>query len=374
MKIESLRNKMHQSHIHIFFIFVGITCAKTLAWVTIDGLSSSEVEQVLFNSTPEEEKTFLIKKLMTLNSTRLQSAMRNEMYARAIKTTLFPSEGDERFSKNNAIIRAAFECEKQLSIQDRANKIINQFPGLRAYVRQSGGFFPAFSLACDDLHSSLKNETLYTRFLDEFKLDNASRFDNGTRTIFIDHIPKSTFEVQMAVEKLYNHPDMKRIWPHRAWIWLVYSNNVTLKNMRNSVVELAKVPDISKQVQGIYERSVNEFYPFIKYINAREINAPGAHITYFSYMQSNITENIWNKIVEEIPNWMDYVKSVKLNRKVELHSVNQKINKDGTNNGMIPERPLQEQQKKSKHHGEAQEGQGKICFCKKAMPCARIRL
>lgn len=365
MKIESLRNKMQRSHIQIFFIFVGITCTKTLAWVTIDELSPSELKLILSNLTAEEEKKFLIQKLTTMNSTFLYSAMQYETFARAIETTFFPSEGDERFSENNAIIRSAYECMKQLSIQDRAFNLIRQFPGFGAsYVRQSGGFFPAFSLACDDLHSSLKNETLYTRFLDEFKLDNASRFDNGTRTIFIDRIPKSTTEEWIAKEKLFNHPEMKKIFSHFAWIWINYSNNATLKNMRNSVVELAKVPDISKQVQDIYEQSINDFYPFIKYINAINLSKSGAYKTYFSYMQSNVTENIWNKIKEEIPNWMDYVKSVKLNRKVEMHNVNQKINKDGTNNGMIPERRVQEQQKKSKHHGEAQVGQGIVDYLK----------
>lgn len=280
-------------------IFVSTISNRVSArWVTIEDFNPSE----LVNLTPQKEHELMLQKLTKKEDRFLVSAFNYEILANSIGNSFFQLQDTNTIRENNAIIRAMFEMAKNLLIQYRVWRLLYNvsFNGAK-YVHTFNSFSLAFSLVCGDIDHSLKNETLYTTLRDEYKKQSYS----PPNKIYHYGIAKSLKDEIGAVEELLNEPKMKHIAAHMAWVWIMDSQNYTIKDIKNSIMSLAKVPDKFEEVQKIYERSIDEVIPLIKRLDI-SIFAPDAKSLYFDYLQFNLTKKIWSRIMEEIPDWTDY--------------------------------------------------------------------
>lgn len=282
------------------FVIIGtISNSASARWVTIDDFSPSE----LANLTPEKEHELMLQKLAKKEDRFLVSAFNYEILANSIGNSFFQFQQDKNtVRENNAIIKAMFEGAKKLLIQERIWRLLWTISVNGAeYVHTFNSFSVAFSLVCADIDFSLKNETLYTTFRDEFKKQSYL----PPNKIYHYGVSKSFKDEIKAVEELLNEPKMKHTAAHMAWVWIMDSYNSTIKDIKNSVLSLAKVPDKLDEVQKIYETSIDEVTPLIKHMDI-SVFAPDAKRLYFDYLQFNLTKRMWNKIMEEIPDWKDY--------------------------------------------------------------------
>lgn len=287
--------------IWVIFVISGILHLKVSAlWVTVEDFSRSE----LANLTSQQEHALMLKKLAKNEEGILTCSFYYEILSINIGNNFFGFIQDKNAAQEcNAIIKASLDCFKNLLIQDRVETLLFKVSQNGAgYVPISGGFALAFPLICSDIDFYLKNETLYTTLRDRYKRE---KYLPPTKTYHYG-IAKSGEDEIKAMEELLNESKMKPLMAHLAWVWITYSDNPRLKDIRNIVTKLAKVPDLSKKVQKIYEKSIDEMIPLLKHVESL-INVDGARRVYFSYLQPNLTERLWSNIIDDIPDWIDYL-------------------------------------------------------------------
>lgn len=295
--------------ISILFVIIGIFCIRTSAyWVTVDDFSQSE----LANRTLQQEHVLMLQKLATKEESVLASAFYYEILSMNIGNYFFAFAQDEHTARgNNAIVKATFECLKKLVIQDRADKLLLDVSKNGAeYAKTFGNVSFAFSLMCADLDSSLANETQYTTLRDKFKKKRYSL----PNEVYHYGIAKSTKNEIDAVRELFSEPAMKVLLAHHTWVHIADSQDSRSKEIKNAVLELAKVPDKLPEVQKLYERSIDELISQMMLPNTK-IDEPWTGHVYFSYLQPILTKNLWSKIIENIPDWTDYFECDPINDK-----------------------------------------------------------
>lgn len=292
---------MNNYSLFSFLIFATICSGVSADWVTVEDFSPSE----LANLTAEKEHKMMLQKLLKIDEAFLAASFHYEILSKSIGNDFFGfSQSENSNRNNNAIIKAMFECLKKLVIQDRVEELLVKvcLNGPR-YVRTSGSFSVAFSLICSDIDFFLKNETLYTTLRDQYKKQNYS----SPNKIYHYGIAKSSNDETKAAEELFNDPQMRPLMAHLAWIWIKYSYDSKLKDSTNSIINLAKAPDISEKVQHIYETLIIDTTPLIKHIDFYLLNLPGSKSEYFHYLQVILTQTMWSKINDAIPDWQDYL-------------------------------------------------------------------
>lgn len=254
--------------------------------------------------TLKQQHTFLLQRLVYKDDQFLATAFHLEMFARSIGNYFYRFPIDKNLTKeNNAIIKATLECFKRLLVQDKIESMLKMgFYNAVRYVRTYGSYSLAFSLMCSDFDFYLKNETLYVTLKKEFEKQCHSR----PNKIYHYGIGKTIEDEYGSVEKLFNEPKMKPLMAHLAWIWMTNSFNSTLRDMKNSIIKLAKVPDNFETIQKNYDQTIKEIIPQLKRIDIFFIR-PESKEAYFSYLQSNLTERLWSKIIQDIPDWKDYL-------------------------------------------------------------------
>lgn len=287
--------------IWIIFVICGISYLRVSAlWVTVEDFSRTE----LANLTSQQEHELMLQKLAKFEEGILTCSVYYEILSISIGNNFFGFIQDKDAAREcSAIIRATFECFKNLLIQDRVEALLLKVSQDGAsYVPLSGDLTLAFPLICSDMDFFLKNETLYITFRDRYKKET---YLPPPKTYHYG-IAKSGDDEIRAVEELLNDSKMKPLIAHLAWIWITYSDNSKLKDIKSTVEKLAKVPDLSKKVQNIYEKTIDEIIPQMKHVDSL-VNIDGARKVYFSYLQPNLTDRLWTNIIRDIPDWIDYL-------------------------------------------------------------------
>lgn len=285
----------------ISFILIGIfsSIVKT-QWVLVGRIDPS----VYANLTLRQEHKLMLQKLASRDDQFLATSFQLEMLARSIGNYFFPFPIDKNLAKENkAIIKATLECLKRLLIQDKIERILKTvYENSARYVHTFGSYSLAFSLMCSDLDFFLRNETFYVEHRDEYK----RQCHLAPKKVYHYGFSRSQEAEFKAIEKLLNEPEMKALMAHMSWIWMTDSFNATLKDMKNSIIKLAKIPEIFEKVQKNYEKSINEIIPRMKRIDAFFLRYETRE-NYFNYIQSNFTEKLWSRIIQDIPDWKDYL-------------------------------------------------------------------
>lgn len=287
-------------NILILFITVGVICNEAKGqWMTVEQFSPSE----LANLTRQQEHELMLRAMANKGGTLLASAFYFELLSKSIGHNFYGLPQERHATReNNAVIKASLESIKRLFLQDRIESIITQacLNAVR-YVRTFGSYPLAFSSMCSDLDFFLKNETSYTVLRDKYKNESLP----PPSKIYHYGLAKSLEDENKMVDDLLNEPNMKLLLAHHAWVWINHSYNATLKNLKNSIITLANIPDKLEQVQQIYEQTVEEVVPLMKRVD-HTIFRSNAKKLYFDYFQRNLTERLWTKIIQNIPDWKDY--------------------------------------------------------------------
>lgn len=296
------------------FVILGILCLEISAdFATLEDASPIE----LIDLTLEAGHQLMLQKLAKKDDKILTNSFLYEILASSIGNSFFGfSQNENNTRENNAIIKAMFECLKKLPIQDRVEDLLFKVSsnGPR-YLRTSGSFSAAYSLICSDVDFFMKNETSFTTFKDLY--EKQSHFP-ANKTYHYD-LAKSPEDEYKAIEELLNDPQMKSFMIHLAWVWISRSYNSKLKGVKNSIVKLAKVPDIAEEMQTIYEQLTQEVTPLIKHNDFYLFQIPGTIKEYFQSQQQNLTDRLWSRITKDIPDWADFLECDLLNTEDEDH-------------------------------------------------------
>lgn len=287
-------------NILIVFAIAGTFCWEVSAYfVTVDDFKPSE----LANLTLQQQHELMLQKLATKEQSVLASAFYYEILSMNVGNYYFAFAQDETTARgNNAIVKATFECLKQLPIQDRVDQLLlNISNNGAAYAKTFGNVSFAFSLMCSDLDSSLANETRYTTLRDKLK----KKLYALPNEVYHYSIAKSTQDEINGLHDIVSEPAMKVFLAHHTWIHITDSQDTALKEIKTAVLKLAEAPDKLVQVQKLYNQSIKEIIPQMMLPNLK-IDEPWTGHVYFSNFQPILAKNLWNKIIENIPDWTDY--------------------------------------------------------------------
>lgn len=269
-------------------------------WVTADDFSPSE----LANLTLQQEHELMLQKLATKKELIVARMIYREVLSVGFGYYFIGlSQNENTAQENNSIIRAMFECLTSLLIQDRVEELLLKIPLNGAqYARTYGNVSLAFSLICSDIDMVLKNETLYTTLRDKYRNESYSQ----PKHYYLNRIPKSSKEVITANEKLFLEPKMKQVVAHRSWISMKFSTNSKLTDIHNSIRKLAREQVKSEQVQKYYEQWIEEIIPMMRN-TSMDTHGPSDRYWYSIYFPLNLIDRLWNSIIKNFDDWMDYL-------------------------------------------------------------------
>lgn len=250
----------------------------------------------------EQQHELFVKELpKNKNQTFLQNIILLELLAKNADSDFFSLETDEKLNdRNNAIVKAAFDCCSNLQIQLYTRNMIGLATFYAAqYVAKNDDIRDGFNQLCVTIDNTFENETIYTTKRDEYMKQNSS----APKKIYQYSIGKPTDDQRKIAAELVNEPLVKKIWLNFLWMRVNGTVNPLneLQRTKYTILELAKVPSKTEAVQQIYEQSVNETIPFFKDFTHDKIFHPDSFLvrlevsdifTYVSLLMKQIVFNI----------------------------------------------------------------------------------
>lgn len=213
-----------------------------------------------------------------------------ELLAKSIGHDFFDFTKDATDNvRNNAIVKAVFECISNLKLQTRVLDIISTaIKNNLEFVRKTGDISTGFSQVCSNMDDMFKGENFYTTKRDKYMKQKLT----SPKTTRQYGIGKPAEDQIKIVGEFLNDPALRKYWAHSIW---VTNNSVSLtksdeEKTKSSILELAKVPSKSEAVQKLYEQAIEEIVPLIQDITYNHIlqnlNAPGVQI--MSYDEADL--------------------------------------------------------------------------------------
>lgn len=211
--------------------------------------------------TLEQQHELFLKELAKKSSQVIRKFLFLESLAKSVGHDFFGFVKDEKVNiRNNAILRAAYDCMSNLQLQSQTNIIFFATKEASETAKTMGDIGQAFTQMCLKINDVLKDEFFYSTKRDNYLKQNLSS-------------PRNTYEYSFGkrgevhrqiIASLLNKPQLKKIFVLSFWINIDSSQRKSKEERtKYAITEMARVPAKSEAVHRIFDQSVNETVTFI---------------------------------------------------------------------------------------------------------------